>query len=123
MNELEEFLRNKKILNERPINKMDKYIVNKLLQGVIRVPETIYFHNSRKDLEEMLNKYNSIYLKPTKGSEATGVISVHKITDEYIIYHPRHRNKSSKNTRSSRCRLFASPAREKHHRQHARPDW
>lgn len=44
---------------------------------------------SAKDLQYMLKKYNSLYLKPFWGKEGTGIIRIDKENDQYIVTYPK----------------------------------
>ncbi|WP_442955991.1 YheC/YheD family protein [Paenibacillus sp. MMO-58] len=43
---------------------------------------------SRKDLDDMLSRYNAVYLKPTMESMARGIIKAFRKGDGYQVHLP-----------------------------------
>lgn len=74
-----------KMFNSCYFNKWEFYnIVNKHNEVLDHIPETRIL-NSFSDVEEMIAKYDSVYLKPSSGTYGYGVIKVTKGVDTYYF--------------------------------------
>jgi len=74
-----------KIFNPKAINKWEMY--EQLVQYPETkelLPETIQYTNS-KDIIDMLNKHNTVYIKPISGKQGVGIFKVEKLENFYLV--------------------------------------
>jgi hypothetical protein len=74
-----------KVFNSFRFNKLDFFNMSTNCEKVRKhIPETRLF-SSMEDIDEMLQSYNSIYLKPINGTLAKGLIKVSKAGENYLF--------------------------------------